>query len=159
MDRKTHYIAAASIIAALYAALTFMMEPLSFGPLQCRVSEALAVLPLFTPAAIPGLFTGCLIANLLGPNGMPDIVAGSLFSLLAAAGTWRFRRHPFAALLFPVVINAFGVAAMLHLVAKVPFWLTVISVGLGEAVAVYGIGMIIYTALRKAALFEGKEQQ
>ncbi|MEA5002230.1 MAG: QueT transporter family protein, partial [Christensenella sp.] len=89
---KVRYLCEASLIAALYAALTLLLAPLSYGPVQVRVSEALCVLPFFTPAAVPGLFIGCMLANLYTAGlGVMDIVVGSLATLLAATLTWLIR--------------------------------------------------------------------
>ena len=82
------------IIAALYAALTIALAPISYGPIQLRVSEALTILPYLTPAAIPGLFIGCLVANILGGLGIYDVVGGSLCTLLAAFLTYLVARDP-----------------------------------------------------------------
>ena len=146
---RTRYIALASIIAALYATLTLCFEPFCYGPFQCRISEVLTVLPLLTPAAIPGLTAGCLIANLLGPFGAPDILFGTLCTLTAALGTWRFRKHVLIALLCPVLVNALGVSLYLHLISHVPYWATVISILAGEAFVVYCPGYMLYLLLKK----------
>ena len=88
-------ITLSAVIAALYAALTLLLAPISFGPVQCRVAECLCILPLFTPYAIPGLFLGCLISNIIGSMGMFDIVFGSLTTLVAAILTYRLFRLSF----------------------------------------------------------------
>jgi uncharacterized membrane protein len=157
---KTHvpwsprFLTTASLIAALYAALALLLEPVSYGPIQCRLSEALTVLPLLTPAAVPGLFVGCLLANLLGPYGLPDVILGSLCTLLAALGTHFFRRSTFLALLFPVFINALGVASYLYFLARTPFIFTATTILIGEGIAVYGPGLLILMAIRKSSLAE-----
>ncbi len=149
MKIRIRFLALSSLIAALYAGTTYFLAPISYGPIQCRVSEALTVLPILTPAAIPGLYLGCLLANIFGGLGLPDIIFGSLFTLIAALGTYLLRKNTFLALLSPVLVNAFGVSSYLHLFFKLPYWLTAVSIFLGEAVAVYGFGYLLLLALRK----------
>jgi len=142
MSFTPKYIAQAGTIAALYAAITILLAPISYGPVQVRVSEALTVLPYLTPSAIPGLFLGCLFANIYGGLGIYDIVGGSLLTLLAAFFTYLLskKRKPILAPLPPVLINAFGVSLYLHFLFKLPYWLTVAYVGAGEIVACYLLG-------------------
>lgn len=133
------------MIAAVYATLTLVLAPISYGPFQLRVSEALCFLPLLLPEAVPGLFIGCVIANLGSNLGLADIVFGSLFSLAAALLTWLLRKGPvWIALLPPVLINAFGVGALLYFMADAPYWATSLWVGLGQTAAVYLIGLPLY---------------
>lgn len=159
---STRTVVRAGLIAALYVALTLGLAPLSYGPIQLRVSEALAVLPVVTPAAVPGLFVGVLVANWLGPLGPLDVIFGSLATLMAAVGTYLLRRRPLAALACPVVINALIVPAYLVLLIPdaFPAWFGggagvyasgVVSVAIGEAVAVYGLGGVLLLALRRVA--------
>ena len=82
--KKTVFLMQASLIAAIYAAITIALAPISYGQIQVRVAEALTILPAFTPAAIPGLFVGCIVANLYGGGGIIDVVFGSLATLMAA---------------------------------------------------------------------------
>ena len=91
-----------AIIAALYAALTLLLAPISYGPVQLRLSEAFTVLPMVLPQSIPGLFVGCLIANIFNPSpSIFDIVFGSLTTLLAAYGTYKLRNKPILAAACP----------------------------------------------------------
>ena len=153
-------LAIAGIIAALYAVLSYFSSVfgIAFGPVQCRFSEALCVLPFLTPAAVPGLFVGCLVSNLLSPYGALDIVFGSLATLLAALWTAKVRR-PWLAPLPPVVCNALLVGAVIT-VQQVPselflgtFAYNALTVGLGEALACYVLGGLLLKVLsRNAAL-------
>ena len=102
-------IATAAVIAALYAALTYVSAPLAFGQVQFRLSEILTVLPYFTPAAIPGLFIGCVLANVASPFGPVDIICGSLATLLAALLS-RVMPVKWLVPLPPVICNAVTVA-------------------------------------------------
>jgi uncharacterized membrane protein len=179
MNRRSTYIARSGIIAALYAALTLialtLLQGLAWGPVQFRLSEVLCVLALLDPAAIPGLALGCFIANLIniaiagtGLLGLLDVIFGSLATLLGALWAWRFRKKPLLGLAGPVLTNALIVAAYLPLLlgaygyytipftdislggAYLPLYLFgVVSVGIGEAVVVYGLGIPLYRALRR----------
>ena len=83
-DKKVLFMAQAAMIAALYVALTYVFAPISFSEVQVRIAEALTILPVFTPAAIPGLFIGCLLGNIMGGALVPDILLGSLATLIGA---------------------------------------------------------------------------
>lgn len=155
--KSTRFLIQAAIIAAIYAVLTIALMPLSYGVMQVRVSEALTILPFFTPAAIPGLFIGCLISNIIGPYGLVDIVLGSLASLLAAIGSYALRRYPVLVPLPPVIANALIIGWMLKAVYAVPLPLIacILWVGLGELIACYGIGYPLLRILRKyKAIFD-----
>ena len=105
-DKKVLFMAQAAMIAAIYVALTVVLAPFSFSEIQVRVAEALTILPAFTPAAIPGLFIGCLIGNIAGGAVLPDIVFGSLATLIGAFFTWKLRNaHPLLAPVPPIVAN------------------------------------------------------
>ena len=88
MRKNIRYLTTAVMIAAMYVVLCIALRPFSYGEVQVRVAEALTILPYFTSAAIPGLFIGCIIANLLGGSIMLDVVFGSLATLLAAIFTY-----------------------------------------------------------------------
>ena len=94
------------MIAAIYVVLTYVFAPFSFGEVQVRISEALTILPVFTPAAIPGLFIGCLIGNILGGAILPDIIFGSIATLIGAFFTWKLReKSPYLAPVPPIIAN------------------------------------------------------
>jgi uncharacterized membrane protein len=168
------------MIAAAYAALTVLatqtMGFLAWGLVQVRVSEAMTVVAALTPAAIPGLFLGSVVANLVnlgqtGPLGWFDVVFGSLGSLLGAWWTWRFRSRTAAALAGPVIANALIVPAYLPAILaasglyRLPVfgidlsgsWIGmylfgVVSVGLGQALVVYTLGWLLLAALRRMGI-------
>ncbi|KPJ52578.1 hypothetical protein AMJ39_07550 [candidate division TA06 bacterium DG_24] len=160
---STKQMARGALVAALYIIFTTLppFSSISYMGNQLRVSEALTVLPFVEPAAIWGLFLGCFFANLMGPLGPWDIFAGSLLTLTAALLTALVRRtgRPWLAPLPPVLINAFGVSAYLHLLVDPPFlpfgggippyFLFVISIGVGELVACYGLGLPLLYLLRR----------
>ncbi len=140
---NTRSLCISAIIAALYAALTLCLPVLSYGALQCRLSEALALLPLVLPQAVPGLAVGCLVSNLLSPVGVWDVLFGTLATLLAALGTRRLREHPLLAAACPVVCNGLMVGGMLSVVYQLPAVLTVAQVAGGDVIAVaLGYGLL-----------------
>ena len=137
-----------AVIAALYAALTLLLAPISYGPVQLRLSEAMTLLPILLPQAVPGLFVGCLITNLY--TGMlTDIIFGSLATLLAAVGTYLLRKKPILAAACPVVSNGVIVGLVLAKTSNMPLLLTMGSVALGEIGAVV-IGLILLGGLKRA---------
>lgn len=153
MSKRTRQLCQVGIIAALYAVLTLMLAPISYGPMQVRVSEALCILPYFTPAAVPGLFLGCVLANFAGlymgsSLGLMDIIAGSLATLLAAVMTSRIRVK-WLVPLPSVVVNAFAVALTLQVMLDVPYWYSVLWVGAGQAFACYGLGLPLLFLLER----------
>lgn len=118
-----------------------LLAPISYGSLQCRISEAMTVLPILLPQAIPGLFVGCLIANLY-TGLITDILFGSLATLLAALGTYLLRKRPLLAALCPVAANGVIVGLVLSISQGLPRWLTMLEVAAGEVAAV-ALGMLI----------------
>jgi len=157
LNLSTRYIAQVGIIAGLYAAVTVVLAPISYGPIQVRVSEALTVLPYITPTAIPGLFIGCVVANVYGGLGIYDIVGGSLCTLLAAFLTHLLSRirKPILAPLPPVVINALGVSLYLHFLFQLPYWITVAYIAGGEVLACFVLGYpLLLIILRKKKLLQ-----
>ena len=146
----TRSLCVSAVIAALYAALTLLLAPLSFGPLQLRLSEAMTLLPMVLPQAIPGLFVGCLIANLY--TGMlTDIIFGSLATLIAAIGTYLLRKKPLLAAACPVVSNGLIVGLTLSLSFHLPLLLTMLEVAIGEIGAV-AVGMVILSGMKRAKI-------
>ena len=138
---KTSSLCLSALIAALYAALTLLLAPISYGAIQCRISEAMTILPILLPPSIPGLFIGCVISNLY--TGMlTDVIFGSLATLLAALGTYLLRKRPLLAAACPVVANAVIVGLVLSLTNGWPVALTMLEVGAGEMLAV-ALGMLV----------------
>ena len=144
----TRSLCVSAVIAALYAALTLLLAPISYGGVQCRLSEAMTLLPMILPQAIPGLFVGCLIANLY--TGMiTDIIFGSLATLIAAIGTYLLRKKPLLAAACPVLANAVIVGLTLSLSLNLPLLLTMAEVAIGETGAVL-VGFVILSAMKRA---------
>ncbi|WP_338835008.1 hypothetical protein MHLNE_12950 [Moorella humiferrea] len=144
-------IARGAVIAALYAVLTIILKPISFGYLQVRVAEALTLLPILYPEAIPGLFLGCLISNIYGGLGPIDIILGSLTTLAAAWLTYIWRRSKLA-YLSPVVLNGLIVGGYLSYLLHVGLFISIAAVSIGEAIAVLLIGIPLLNQLRKLNL-------
>ena len=141
-----------AMIAALYCALTLLLHPISYGSVQLRAAEALTLLPVLTPAAVPGLAVGCLLANLLGGCSIIDIIFGSLTTLAAAALTRRLRAHPVLAALPPVLLNALVVGSILSATARLPLLVTILWIGLGEMAACLLLGLPLLWALNRSGL-------
>lgn len=148
----------AGIIAALYTALTLAVYPISFGAVQFRISEALCILPVLFPEAVPALFIGCIISNLLSPNIVVlDVIFGSLATLSAAALTRKLRDKPLLAPLPPVLINAVVVGAVIAYSVsgfgggfRAAFLYNALTVGAGEIAVCYFLGLPLLFLLKKS---------
>ena len=151
-NKSTLFLAQGAMIAAVYVVLTLVFAPISYGEVQVRVSEALTVLPFFTPAAVPGLFAGCLIANILGGAILPDIIFGSLATLLGAVGTYLLRKKTrFLAPIPPTVANTVIVPFVLYYGygVNLPIPFMMLTVGLGEVISCGVLGLIAQTVMMK----------
>ena len=149
-NKNVAFMTQAAMIAAIYVVLTYVFAPFSFGEVQIRISEALTILPLFTPAAIPGLFIGCLVGNILGGAILPDIIFGSIATLLGAVFTYMLRnRNRFLGPLPPILANTIIVPFVLHygygIALPIPFMM--LTVGAGEVISCGILGMVVYFAL------------
>ena len=169
-NRNIRRIAFAGVIAALYAALTVAVAPIAYGPLQFRIAEALCILPFFFPAAVPGLFVGCVIANLISPYGMLDVVVGSVASLLAGLCTMQIskagrERLPVKVLacLPPVVFNAIFIGALIAWFMVgfdeagaffAAFAIMGLQVGFGQLVVLYILGLPLMIYLPKSWMYK-----
>lgn len=159
MHDRVRKIAHGAIIAALYAVLTHMQNILLPGSatwaIQCRISEALCVFALFTPAAIPGLTAGCLIFNLTFAAALPlDFLLGSLATLLAAAAMWRTRNlkirgYPLPAMLMPALTNGVLVGWELAVYVGGGFFLNALYVALGELIVMLTLGSALHALIRR----------
>jgi len=150
----------AAVIGAIYAALTLAFAPISFGHniFQCRIAEALTILPYFTPAAIPGLFVGCIVANIIGGFGIVDIIFGSLTTLIAAILSYKLRHHKLLVPFPPVILNAIIVGSYLYYIFLGISEMNIQSIGifgvmgwvaLGEILACYVLGYPLLLILEK----------
>ncbi len=155
--KKTSRLARTALIAAAYAVLTLAFPPLSYGPIQLRISEALCILPFFMGEAVVGLTLGCLIANVIGVSfGMTlpwDILVGTSASFIAAIITYKIKSK-WLLPLPSVIVNALFVGVMLTYVIldgaeSVPLWYNILTVGAGQAIVCYGLGMPFFAVMKK----------
>ena len=157
-NSKAVYVATAASVAALYVVLTFISSlfGLSSGVIQIRISEALTILPAFTPAAIPGLFIGCILSNLLTGGLILDVVFGSLATLMGAVGTYLLRKKKWLVSLPPIISNILIVPLILRYVygAHDAYLFMVGTVGAGEIISCGILGMILYFAVDKYKIFK-----
>ncbi|EET62021.1 hypothetical protein BRYFOR_06215 [Marvinbryantia formatexigens DSM 14469] len=150
-DKKVLFIVQAAAIAAIYVVLTVVFAPLAFGQGQIRFAEALTILPYFTPAAIPGLFVGCIIGNFLGGAIPLDIVCGSIATLIGAVGSYALRKQKFLVPVPPILANTVVVPFVLFYGygVNLPIPLMMLSVGAGEVISCGVLGLVILLALDK----------
>ena len=151
-NKSILFMTQAAMIAAIYVVLTILFAPFGFGEIQVRIAEALTILPYFTPAAIPGLFIGCIIGNLIGGAILPDIIFGSLATLLGACFTYLLRnKSKYLAPLPPIIANTLIIPFVLRYSYGVPLPtpFMMLTVGIGELISCGGLGMILLTGLRK----------
>ena len=145
------FMALGAIIAAMYVALTIIFAPISYGAVQVRISEAFTILPLFTPAAIPGLFVGCLLANILGGAILWDIIFGSIATLIGAALGYllRFNRWlvPIPAIASNTVIVPFVLKYGYGI--DIPIWMMMIYIAVGEIIGCYLLGELLASVVLK----------
>lgn len=153
---KTKKLVFTALIAAAYAVVTLVIAPFSFGAVQLRISEALTILPVFTPCAIWGLSLGCLITNIFSPFGIIDMVFGTLATLIAAFLSYKvrnikFKGFPILAPVFPIISNAIIIGAVTAFMAELNFSGFLINAGLialSEGVSCYLLGIPFYFAFK-----------
>ncbi|ACA53784.1 QueT transporter family protein [Clostridium botulinum] len=153
-NKKISKLVFSAVIAAIYTVLTLLLAPISYGQIQVRVSESLTLLPFLSSYSIWGVFLGCIISNLIGGNGIIDVVFGSLATLIAAVLTYyigksnlKFKKY--LAPLPPIIINAVVIGFILNYTLKLPLLLSIIWVGLGEAISCYVLGLILISIIEK----------
>ncbi len=151
---KIRGIAVGAVIATLYVVLTYLanMLGLASGAIQVRLSEILTIMPVFTPFAIPGLFVGCVLANILTGCALWDVVFGSLATLIGAVGTYMLRKHNLLAVIPPILSNAIIVPFVLLFVYSLEgtyfyFFTTVL---VGEIISCGVFGTILLKSLEKS---------
>ena len=159
---RIRYWTHAAIIAALYTVLTHLQNiilPNSASmAIQCRLSEALCILALFTPAAIPGLAVGCLVFNLTFAAALPlDFLAGTAATVLAAVAMWKLRSvtvrsYPLAAMVMPAVFNALLVGWELTVYIGGGFWFNALCVAIGELIVLFVFGSALYFMIKRRHL-------
>lgn len=155
----TAFLTQAAMIAAIYVVLTMVFAPFGFGQVQIRLAEALTILPIFTPAAIPGLFVGCFIGNILGGAIVLDVVFGSLATLLGAVGTYLLRKNKWLAPIPPILVNVVVVPFVLKYgyAVPLPIPLMMLTVGVGEVISCGVLGSVVRRGMEtcRGILFAG----
>ena len=156
-DKKTAFLVQAAAVAAVYVVLTMVFAPFSFGEIQVRISEALTILPYYTPAAVPGLFIGCLLGNILGGAILPDIIFGSLATLIGAVFSYLLRRNRFLVPVPPILANVLIVPFVLRYGYGVvlPIPLMMLTVGIGEVISCGVLGLSILFAMERYKRYKG----
>ena len=159
-------LAQSGMIAALYVALTALLQPIGFGPVQCRLAEALTILPVYLPSAVPGLTLGCFLSNLVGltaginPAGAWDLLFGTAATGLAAVLSYCWRNVrvgglPVLSTLPPIIINALVVGTELYVVyGGMSLLIHIVFVAAGQTIACLLGGLVLATALQKSGLAE-----
>jgi uncharacterized membrane protein len=153
MNKKfftTRSIAHGAIIAAVYVVLCIIFQPISYGPIQFRIAEALTIMPLFTPAAIPGLFVGCILANIIGQGVIMDVIFGSLATLIGAVLGYLLRRNRWLVPIPAVVANALIIPFVLRYgygLTEIPIALEMVYILAGEVVGCYILGEVLASIL------------
>lgn len=151
-SKKVLLLVQAAMIAAIYVVLTFAANAFGLAnyAVQVRFSEALTILPYFTPAAIPGLFIGCLTSNILTGCALPDIIFGSLATLVGAVFTYKLRAHKWLAPVPPIVANMIVVPfVLLYAYGIRPLWFSFVTVTAGEIISCGVLGMFLLFTLEK----------
>lgn len=151
--KRTKFLTQAAMIAAIYVVLVEAFKPFAYGMMQVRVAEVMTVLPYFTPAAIPGLTIGVMISNIIGPYGMLDIVLGTLATFIAAYLSYKMSKKILVPLP-PILVNAVIIGLMLYYILlgtpdEMPLLPIMGWVGLGQAIACYGLGYPLIKILEK----------
>ena len=157
--RSVAWLAQGAMIAAVYVVLTLVFAPISFREVQVRISEAMTILPLFTPAAVPGLAVGCVLGNLFFGAPLPDVIFGSLATLIGAIGTRLLRnRKPILGVLPPIISNTLIVPLVLRYAYDItlPIPVLMLSVCAGELLScgVLGLGLYSVLARHRDAIFK-----
>ena len=159
--KKTRLLTQSALIAALYVVLTYVssLAGLASGAVQVRISEALTVLPAFAFSAVPGLFVGCVAANLLTGAALWDIVFGSLATLLGALGTYYFGRNKYFAPVFPIIANTAIIPFVLKIVYGVSegYGFLFLTIFAGEFISCGVLGLFLYNSVKRARIFKRDE--
>ena len=156
-NNSVRFLTTAAMIAAVYVVLTLVFAPISFAEVQVRIAEALCVLPFFTPAAVPGLFVGCLIANILGGAILPDIILGSLATLIGAVCSYLLRGNKWLVPVPPILSNTIIIPLVLKFAygIELPLPLLALSIFIGEVLScgVLGMGLLALLTRYRKTLF------
>ena len=152
MNKNVRFITQAAVIAAIYVVLTLLANALGLAnyAVQVRFSEALTILPFFTTAAIPGLTIGCLLSNIMTGCALPDIIFGTVATLLGALGTYALKKHKWLAPLPPIAANTIIVPfILLYAYGIEPLWFSFVTVFAGEVISCGILGLLLLNVLSK----------
>ena len=154
-NQKTQFLTHAAVIAALYTVLVLAFQPISYGPIQFRIAEALTILPYFTPAAIPGVTIGCFLSAIYTGADVLDMIFGSLATLIAAIISYKLRRYKYLVPIPPIISNALIIPWVLRYAYDIPDAIPfmMLTVGAGEVLAVGILGTVLLIALDKIKHF------
>ncbi len=162
-NKKALFVTYTAVIAALYTVLSYLTDifGLNFGAVQLRLSEVLTVLPLVTPAAIPGLTIGCVIANIASPFGIADVICGSVSTFISAVLTHCLRRikikdFPLLSVFPPVIVNAVIIGAQISIInggGYTMFMLTFLQIAAGQGIVCFALGIPFYYSIKKINIF------
>lgn len=155
-QKKVLFLTQAAMVAALYVVLTFIANAFGLAnyAVQVRFSEALTILPFFTPAAIPGLFVGCLLSNILTGCALLDIIFGSAATLIGAIFTYKLRMYKWLAPIPPIAANTVFIPFVLKYAYQIePIWFSAVTVAAGEVISCGILGMTLLFTLNK---YKGK---
>ena len=154
-NRHLYLMVYGAAIAAIYVALPMSFSAISFGPVPFRISEALCILPFFTPAAIPGLFIGCFLSNLLCGAAVMDVVFGSIATLIGAVGSYCLRHNKWLVCVPPILANAIIVPWVLRYAYGSTDLIPVamVTVGIGEILAIGVLGNLLLVTLDRYKQF------
>jgi len=153
-NQRVTFVTRAAMIAAVYVVLSTIFAPLGTKAIQVRFAEALTILPIFSSAAIPGLFVGCMIGNALSGAILPDVIFGSLATLIGAIGTRKLGKvHPVLGTVPPILANTITVPLILRYGYgdPLPIPYMMLTVGIGEILSCGVLGMILYSTLKPRA--------
>ncbi len=150
-ENKTRSLVHGALIASIYVVLTIAFRPISFGPIQFRISEALCVLPFFTAAAIPGVTIGCLISNMIGGAVLMDVVFGTLATLIGAIGSRLLRGNRYLVSIPPILSNTLIIPWVLKYAygSEDLVWYMMITIGIGEILAIGVLGQCLISVLAR----------
>jgi uncharacterized membrane protein len=154
LERISLKVATTALTATVYSLLTVALGPLGYSWIQVRLGETLTPLPFVIGfPAVAGLTLGCVIANWFSPVGLPDLIFGPLLTLFAAFLSWKMSiNRKMMACVYPVLVNGFGVSAYVSLYYNVPYWISVMTITVGESIAAILIGYPLLVAIEKAII-------
>lgn len=155
-NKKVVFMMQSAVIAAIYVVLVVVFNAWSFGPIQFRIAESMVILPYFTPAAIPGLFVGCFLANFIGGAHILDVIFGSIATLIGAIGTYwigkcNWKPAKWFISLPPILANTIIVPFVLRYAYGLEdaIWYMMVTVGIGEIIVCGIIGMVLWSVLNR----------